>query len=270
MQNQLIYQDNSITIHIKEKPDADALALLSKTVWGSDGTLYQHGNTSALISNVPTPYFLHLRDGEKLIGIYCYSYREIHFKGIIYPAYYRRYLSIEPSVMGKGYGPLLTVEAKKHFTAKHNGPLIIYGYVDEHNSRSLKLSAKNEFHSVANFKTLIFSRFFPKEDAKVSLCTAEDQSSFRKKLKEQYANYSFFYPDSVDSDCYVYKVDNEVIAGVRVRKNLWIFKALEGISGKIILKLFPFLPLLNKVFHPKKHQFLVFDQVFCKPGGNKF
>ena len=65
---------------------------------------------------------------------------------------------------------------------------------------------------------------------------------------------------------YVIKEDGEIIPGCQFHKAHWVVNKMSGIIGKIILNVVPKIPLLNKLFNPKKFEFLAFEGLYFKPG----
>ena len=68
---------------------------------------------------------------------------------------------------------------------------------------------------------------------------------------------------------YVIKENNEIVAGCQFHKAHWVINKMPGFMGKIILNVVPRIPLLNKLFNPKKFLFLAFEGIFFKQGKEK-
>lgn len=41
---------------------------------------------------------------------------------------------------------------------------------------------------------------------------------------------------------------------------------MPGLTGKLIVNLTPYVPLLNRLFNPASFDFLGFEGIYCKPG----
>ncbi|HSY61641.1 MAG TPA: hypothetical protein VK796_07175, partial [Cytophaga sp.] len=73
----------------------------------------------------------------------------------------------------------------------------------------------------------------------------------------------------LENNYYVLKKDNEIIAGIRTNTAHWMVRSLQGFSGMLIVKLFPYLPVLSRLFNPQKFRFAAFDGIYSKAGYEK-
>ncbi len=60
--------------------------------------------------------------------------------------------------------------------------------------------------------------------------------------------------------------NGEIIAGCQFHRIHWVINRMPGFMGKIIMNVVPLVPLLNKLFNPKRFEFLAFEGVYVKLG----
>ncbi|HWR34010.1 MAG TPA: hypothetical protein VN451_10800, partial [Chitinophagaceae bacterium] len=112
----------------------------------------------------------------------------------------------------------------------------------------------------------------PKRSAKIQQVKTEtEKQEVIALLKEQYRRHALVQFDYlfIHDNYYVIKENNEIVAGCQFHKAHWVINKMPGLMGKIILKVVPRVPLLNKLFNPKKFEFLAFEGIYFKPGKEK-
>lgn len=65
---------------------------------------------------------------------------------------------------------------------------------------------------------------------------------------------------------FVWKEDDEIIAGLQGNKVDWKLINFPGLQGFFMLKIFPKLPLFKKLFKKEEMNFVSFDHFYCKEG----
>jgi hypothetical protein len=60
--------------------------------------------------------------------------------------------------------------------------------------------------------------------------------------------------------------DNEIVAGMQANPEAWQFMNKPGLSGFILLKVLPRLPIISKYWKPGNFRFTAIEGVFCKVG----
>ncbi len=73
---------------------------------------------------------------------------------------------------------------------------------------------------------------------------------------------SLFYKDQY----YVYIEDNEIVAGMQANKKAWKFLNQPGISGFILLKVLPLVPVISRYWKPRNFRFTAIEGLFYKDG----
>jgi hypothetical protein len=143
-----------------------------------------------------------------------------------------------------------------------------YAYVESENQRSLQICSAFGFQKVRSFRTLPFSRFFPKKDSGLSKIKPEEQEEALQAVSRYYEDHNLFFPDHLfhGDHYYVLKRGGKMVAGLRVMPVNWVINHLPGFSGKLTLHLVPHLPLLSRLFNPQDFKFAAFEGLFSLPG----
>ncbi len=271
MQNKIIiYQNNDIVITLSSSLSDDEVILLQNTIYGAEGIKYIQTGQYIKALNICKPHFFSLYLLGNLIGTYCLSERETQIDNQIITAFYGRYLSINILHQGKGYGSLIKKVAVEHISCQIKKQHLFYSYIEENNIRSANISKKEYFCSMGDIHALIFSRIFPK--VKRNITQEANIKSIKKLLLEFYKGYDLLHLSHIgyQKNYFVIKDNNnEILAGVQANTVNWKIINIPGTKGKIIMHLLPYLPLLNRLFNPKKHCFLSLEGLYYKDGHQK-
>jgi RimJ/RimL family protein N-acetyltransferase len=267
----IVFQYDNCSITKEVIPGPSSIELLQSITYGTDGPLYQHLDAPQKINHLIRPVFFSLEKEGKAIGTCAFLDRPISLEGKGYQGWYSRYFAIDPTYQNRFFGGLLLKHIKNHFEHTTTTPSIFYGYVDNANPRSKRLLQHLGLETIRNFETFSFSRFFPKRDKRVTRVAAIDKSRILSLLNEQYKNYAFvnFEPLFLHGNYFVLKNGDEIIAGIRANVTKWKIKNLPGISGTILIRLLPCLPLMSRLLNPADFRFIGFEGIYCKEGSEK-
>jgi len=284
MENKLT---KSVSIHQQEEYSPQILDLLKNTLWGTPGkTLYRHLDTSKTINHIISPQFFSLHRFDKLLCTVCLSEREINLDGEKVKSKYVCYLAANPAISGNGQrnkserfnepNGIIKVFMKDVFSKgalpdpfePERQKAFFYAYVESDNEQSLHLCSSFGLRSVRKLTTLAFSRFYPKKFESVRRAKIEEYDQVRQKITQYYSNHNFRCLDYIfyDDNYFVAEADGKIVAGVQANPISWSFKNLPGLSGKVLLKVLPHVPLLRRLINPGKFEFSAFEGIFCEKG----
>lgn len=268
----IIFEQSSYKINVQNTPDLKVIDLLKRTLWGTKETTYQHQQTEQNSTRVPDPLFFSLEKDEELIGTCCFSKRSIKKDGRTIDFWYSRYFSIDLKKQGSIFGNMILRNIRAYFENEVQTPSFFYAYVDASNVRSHKLLSHIGFEKIRNFETLTFSRLYPKKDKRVAQLLQEEQYTMLNLLQEAYKEYTCVHFDAqfFERNYFVLKVENEIVAGIRANMAHWVIRSLSGLSGKMIIKIIPHIPILSRLFNPTDFRFMAFDGIYCKAGYEKY
>ncbi len=264
----VIYQQGPVRIEVKPTADPAAVALLKRTVYGTNGVQYQHSGQENKVEQLHHPFFFHLFHHDDLIGIYCLDERPVTVSSdLTVPGFYGRYLSVTPNQQHKGYGRLLKVEAVRYVENQAKAPYVLYSYIEEKNVRSLRLSEREGFTSIARVKTFIFRRYVPTTDPRFACLADSGNALLLAQLKEFYGSHALttFSRIGFQNNYFVLK-DDEIIAGVQANPVRWNFSNMPGFSGWLMMHVAPLSSITRRFFNPNQYQFVALEGLYWKPG----
>jgi GNAT superfamily N-acetyltransferase len=265
---EFIYQDGKLDILVQEAVGLSGIALLKRTAYGTNGVRYQHTGQEQKIHQLRKPLFFQLVQGEELIGLYCLDERYVQAGNQHVAAFYGRYLAVDDRHQGKGYGRLLKQEAIRYVEQHATTPLVFYSYIEEKNARSLAISLREGFRSVAILKTFIFRRYSPQTDPRFRQAAPQQIDGIRNLLQPAYANYTFknFAHIGYQSNYFVLQEGNEIIAGIQANPVRWRFLNMPGLGGWAMMHLLPVLSATRRFFNPANFAFVVLEGLYLKQG----
>ncbi|MGV3632077.1 MAG: hypothetical protein ACO1O6_12780 [Bacteroidota bacterium] len=244
---------------LREKHTEGILKLLRQTTLGTDGARYRHLNTEEIIPDLDNPLFLSLERGEKVIGNISFCRRGAHWY-IRYFAFDSLFQSTKSSGREKKSGLKDTIG--HFFEDQISKDICFYAYIDPKNVRSKKMCETFDFETIARLKTHSFSRSKPKKcDQLHEVSDPGRILTFSQRFRQQ-PFYTEFQPKG--SRVYALEQEGETIAFARIRQAHWEIERLPGKLGGLLVKIVPFIPVLNRFLIPKNHCFLVPDMVWVK------
>lgn len=254
---------------IRKEITPEILELLSQTTLGTNGAMYRHLDTPTRILEADNPLFLSMERNNKVIANVSFCQRG--------SAWYIRYFAFHSfaqssSIKGKSMkgNSFLKGELNQFFDevfeGKHSEQPIetMYAYIDPRNDRSKWMSENFGFEVVSKLITQSFSRLYPKRSTR--LIKLDDWNKIESFVQDNYGKHAYFFTSHAQkSPFYCLKDDKgEILATCRVTKVNWEIVRLPGKMGKILLKVIPYIPFLNKLIQPKCHTFLVPEIVTLK------
>ena len=272
MERKLLLRDGNFSIWIEHCISRDAIDFLDSISWGSDGAVYEHKNTPEHFKYITNPYLVFITEEEKIIGTAVFCNPQVTVAGKTFNYYYTRYFASSPLIRGKGVIKRLAIEVMSSIREGEREKTIFVGFVEKGNKSSYKVAESAGYHNIGTIKTTGFSRFFPKKSKKIRSVIAEpEKQEVLALLKDQYSQHALVQFDYLfmHDNYYVIKENNEIVAGCQFHKAHWVINKMPGFMGKIILNVVPRIPLLNRLFNPKKFMFLAFEGICFKPGKEK-
>lgn len=268
VENTIIHETEEVSISVGNTFDTSIIALLQETVYGTKGPKYQHTGQELKLQNLKNPLFFKLQKQDKMIGFYCLCEREVRAGNEHFLGYYGRYLAVDKNHQGNNYGKLLKKVAVGYVEFHSTSPSVLYSYIEENNTRSFNISQKLGFSSVTTLETIIFSRLYPKADRRVSRINGQELNEVLENLEMQNARTILrtFENINYQNNYFVIKQNGRIVAGLQANPVRWKIRSMEGIGGKIMLKVLPHIPILKRLINPDKYDFLAIEGLYVKPG----
>lgn len=271
-------------LHIETTPSQGVRKLLDNNVLGSPGKsmVYRQLKTREKYVHLLQPFFVSLVRNTRVLATCCFCKRDFSAFGRQKEGYYVRYFSFHDSFRKSGYRFLDKPEkagvlrseiagllSGERFGAESNN--FFYAYLDGDNIRSKKLTESFGFKKIAHFSSLVFSRLYPKQHLQVKKLTHEEWLDFYPALLKFYADHNLFTAENLfyEGNYYVFVQDGEIVAGMQANPEHWRVHDMPGLSGKILMKLFPAFSSLSKIFHPD-FRFLSIEGIYYQEGQSHF
>jgi len=259
---------------------------LESTAYGTEGLAYVHGNVREKILALPGPNFITLQKNSQLMGTVALSQRDTLLQGAPQRSYYIRYFSFleamrrpnahqperQPSRAGNRLlKPLLWSLFDRSDLKEATDPQIptlFYAYVESENQRSYEMCMSFGFERIRTMTTIPFSRAYPKANLSLRKAKPEEYPWLLSNMKEYYHGYSMVTFDTVfaGNHYWVWEEKGEIIGGVQAYPITWRFQALPGFTGWATMNIVPNLPVIGRLFNPKKYQFAAMEGLWTLPG----
>jgi L-amino acid N-acyltransferase YncA len=269
MEKKLLLVDGSFSIWKEQGIPLEAIEFLDSISWGSEGAVYDHKNTPEHFKFITNPYLVSITENGKIMGTAVFCNPQVAVAGKPFNYYYTRYFASSPAIRGRGLIKKLAIQLMSSIREGENSKTIFVGFIERGNKSSYKVSEAAGYHTIATIKTVGFSRFFPNKNKQISqIKTAQEKNEVLKLLKHQYRDHGLVQFDYLfmHDNYFVIKENDEIVAGCQFHKAHWVVNKMPGIMGKVILNIVPVIPVLNRLFNPKKFEFLAFEGIFFKPG----
>lgn len=269
MQKTLLLTENEYSIYKYAGVPEEVVAFFKRINWGSEGAVYERKNINELL---PLLHQAHLvtvekNDAIQATAIFCHS--TVTAGKHTLSCQYIRYFAASEEIRGQ--------KLIKHFAGKvmelvreaEQEKTIFIGCVEKGNIRSYKVVENAGYNQIGLLTVNAFSRFFPKPDARIARVQGDGEKqeviSLLKKFYSQHALVHFNYI-FLNDNYFVIREQGEIVAGCQFHKAQWAINTMPGFSGKIIMNVLPHTPLLNKLFNPRKFEFLAIEGIYFKPG----
>lgn len=265
---EIIYREGALRIAVSRHASGETIALLKRTIYGTSGPKYQHTGQEQKAHEIAGPLFFEAWVGSTLAGTYCLSERIVRTPAGAVTGFYGRYLSVDQHYSGKGYGRLLKKEAVAFVEQHTPRPHVLYSYIEEANGRSMCISSREGFADMGTLEALLFSRPYPRKSPQVSRLSADKYEAMRRLLESAYEPYTLVQFDRLfyGRNYFVLEEGGELIAGVQANPVRWRIVDMPGISGKLIMHVVPYLPVMGRLINPARYQFAALEAIYVKPG----
>jgi hypothetical protein len=264
----IVFQNEEVKIVLELSPNVDAIKLLKKSIYGTNGPKYIHTGQEVKIVNLKNALFFRLIKNENTIGFYCLCKRLIASNQGTYDGFYGRYLAVDSAFQGNKFGNLLKKVAIEYVEKNEEKPLAFYSYIEENNLKSLNISKREGFTSIATLKTTLFTRISPKANERLEQIKTEEVENFKVLLTQYFSKYALLNLENINyqNNYFIIRHQGEIVAGLQANPVEWKIVEMEGFSGKILMNVLPQLPILKKIFNPNAYQFLAVEGVYLKTG----
>jgi GNAT superfamily N-acetyltransferase len=272
--SEVIFEDpaRGLANRRSSRPDQQFVEFLESIVWGSGGVQYTMHHLADILNRLGDPVFFSLTEAGRLAAVTTLNRKTVVLDGQRYPAVYSYGISVDPAKRRQGYGTLLA-EQRLRYGLNHLGDKgLFYGYVEAGNASSLRTNMKAGSRSMGRYHALLLSRLRPRDDGYCRGLPESKRDQVVQLLSVQYKNHNLVdFDDSVDVEqCYIREQGSDIVAGVQCGppRRLTI-RHLPGVSGLLLVRLLPHIPLLGRLIPRRNFHFLTFGNMYVKSGREK-
>ena len=265
----LVAELDNFKIWLKKGIPKHIVDFLETARYGTDGAVYEHLMVADRIQHMHDPHLAYATFDEDLVACILLNRVTSRQQGERVDSYYIRYFNAHPKYKGQGITKKLSIlfieELRKHLPGK----VLFYAAMEDGNGRSINIVERVGFKKLAPFKTLGFSRFFPKKSNRISrVVHREEEEQVIHHLESFYQNYSLVHFHNIfqKGQYYIIKNQGEILAGVQMHKTIWRVASMPGLSGKFLIYAVPHIPVLNKMIHPQHFEFITFEGIYYQTG----
>jgi hypothetical protein len=256
---------------VRETPTEGIITLLEQTTLGTNGAQYRHLDTRKRILEADNPLFLSVERNERVLGNLTFCRRGTTW----YIRYFAFASTVQSGKSGKKviggnsiYKKEIAVFFNEVLTTQTFGKVNrMYAYIEPRNERSMWMGEQFGFEKVATLATQSFSRYSPKSSSRIQ--KLENWEDVAPVVRSTYSSHNFYHENHIQKGPF-YTLRNhsgEILALAATTHVTWEIVRLPGKYGKVLTKIIPFIPLLNRIIRPENHSFLVMDAV-CLPSQN--
>ena len=247
----------------RTKATEEIISLLESVTLGTDGAHYRHLDTRERILEADNPLFLSMERHTKVLGNITFCQREKNW--------YIRYFAFDSSMQSLGTKKsksegLLKKELNGFFDEQLKSGEVesFYAYIDPRNVKSLWMSENFGFETIGEIATQTYSSVRKPKSGRVIVDT--NPRGIPAEVQAHFQSQRFFFNEQLIKGKHFSIRDNngDLIAFAKTTSAHWEIKRLPGKFGGTLVKVLPYIPLLNRLIKPKNHSFLVPEAVFIK------
>lgn len=265
----LVLQEGEYAIWKYEGVPDRIISFFEQTNWGSAGAVYERKNSSELVRQLKDPYLFAVQKGDEIVGtaVFCHSAPLV--LGSPHNCYIIRYFAASEAIRGKKLMKYYAGKVMEVVRDAESKKTIYVGCVEKRNIRSYKVVSNAGYEPLGLLSVSAFSRFFPKAQKNIErIQTESEKNRVLGLLTVFYANHVLVHFDYLflNNNYFVIREHGQIVAGCQLHRVHWVINNMPGIMGKIIMSVLPNILLINKLFNPKKFEFLAFEGIYFKPG----
>jgi L-amino acid N-acyltransferase YncA len=269
MEKKSLLQDGDYSIWRHNGIPNDALVFLDSIAWGNDGAVYEHKNTKDHIRLLHRPTLIAIHKKEKIQGTAVFCNTPVSAGTAVYNCYYIRYFAASNEIKGKGVMKKYAVKVMESVREDEHEKTVFFACIERGNKASYKTVQNAGYKEIGVIKTNGFSRFFPKNNIDIEQVKTDPvRNELLTLISNQYKQHALVQFNSLflNDNYFVIREKGAIVAGCQFHRVHWVINRMPGIMGKLIMNVVPIVPLLNKLFNPKRFEFLAFEGIYVKPG----
>jgi RimJ/RimL family protein N-acetyltransferase len=210
-----------------------------------------------------------VEENNKILGTVVFCNVRVRCGAAYYNCYYVRYFAASKEIRGKGLMKKYASKVMELIRKGETEKTIFYACIERGTKASYHIVENAGYRYTGKIKTHGFSRFFPRSDESLEQVLSEvERENVITLLRKQYEEYSLvqFNYIFLHDKYFVLRENGEIVVGCQAHRIHWVVNNMAGIAGKLIRNLAPYIPFVNRIFNPKRFEFLAFEGIYCKTG----
>ena len=268
----LVLREANYAIWRYEGVPEEVISFFEQTNWGSAGAVYVRKNSSELVRLLRKPYLYTVQQEDQIEGTAIFCHTQPFVLGSLYNCYIIRYFAASEAIRGKKLIKYYAGKVMEVVRGEENEKTIYVGCVEKGNIRSYKVVENAGYEKLGLLSVSAFSRFFPKPQRNIErISTAGERNEVIDLLTNNYSKHVLVHFDYLflKNNYFVIREGGEILAGCQFHRVHWAINSMPGFMGKIIMNVLPNIPFINKLFNPRRFEFLAFEGIYFKPGYEK-
>jgi RimJ/RimL family protein N-acetyltransferase len=272
MNKKLLYREGEYSIWRHEGIPNEALEFWDRIAWGNDGAVYEHKNTEQHIRLLHRPTLMAINRRDRIQGTAVFCNTGVTVGTARFNCYYIRYFASSKEIRGKGVMKKYGTKVMEAIRDDQKEKTVFFACIEKGNKASYRTVESAGYQNIGVIKTNGFCRYFPKANKNIEqVKTKWARNEVLTLLKKQYEEYALAQFNSIflHDDYFVIRENGKIVAGCQYHRVHWVINKMPGAIGKIVMNVVPVIPVLNKLFNPKRFEFLAFEGIYVEPGFEK-
>jgi hypothetical protein len=237
-------------LSVADQPDDAIVDVLESVRWGTEGLRFRaHGLRAALLKETGARFLSLRRDGRTLATATLVP-RVFEVEGVKFPAWYRTMLAVPEDAQGHGAGLRIAQAIRHQLLDAATDPVMLYGYVETDNTRSMKIQERIGYASHATFEAVSIGPLRARRLPGVERLGEADRDAYLSLLSRHWDGHVLLDFDQSlrTGDVYVLRRGGEIVAGAQVIVKTLTIESLAGFSGRMVMAIAPLLARLSPLF----------------------
>ena len=245
-----------------------AIEFLDSISWGNEGAVYENLKIKEHILRIFNPTLYALQDNDRIVSTAMFSNTMVSVKSKSYNCFYIKYFAASPELRGKGITTKVSKRVMELVKEEAREKSIYFASIESANKRSYNVVQNAGYREIGKIRTIGFSRFFPKAKPIEQIRGKNEKEEILSFLKDLYKNHVLVQFNSIflKDQYYVIREKGKIVAGCQYHRGHWKINKMKGFFTKLMMRSLAYIPLLRKVFNPKKFEFLVFEGIYVEKG----
>lgn len=251
-------------------PSGQTVAILEDTVWGSRATRYKILGVSEKLARLRDPRFFVLSENGRELCVFVLDFCHKLLMGQSCGAWHFVMASTVADRQNEGLAGILIEHVRDYCVSTVGHPGFGFAYVETSTEFSLRLSEQIGYAVDAEIPLTLFSRLIPKADPSVTQLQPEETSGVIEQLEKLYQDHELSdFSDSLKCEEYLTLRDESgIVAGAQAEVLNWSVQSMPGLAGSFLLKVLPYLPILNRFLNLRDLRIVRFGN-FLLPEGQE-